>query len=452
MITRENVRRIAPARLIPLLDRVERSTLGLRLAHGMFWSLVGAVSSRALGVAASILLARILGRTVFGEWGIIQSTSNLFLTFAESGLGLTATKYVAECRREDPGRAGRIMAMSVTLAVVSGAVVSLIMVATSGVAARLMAAPHLPLAIAISALAVLVITINEAQNGILSGLEAFKTRSNVQFFGAMLSLPISVLGALRFGLLGAVWALVVSQALVAALNYRAVQREARSANLDLRWGEIWSEMGVLTRFSLPTLCAGAVYVPSMWLANMILVNSPGGYGEMGIFTAADRWRTAILFLPSLLGGVVLPMLASLQGEGASSTYQRLLWANIKLSAALSLAAAAPIALLAPFIMGSYGPGFRQGTWVLVTLCSTSIVFAVYWIVGQSMLSRGHVWTMFCFNLGWGATLLVSEWLLRGHGAKGLALAYLLAETGRMTAAIIYASRMRETRRSPLPVG
>ena len=153
---------------------------------------------------------------------------------------------------------------------------------------------------------------------------------------------------------------------------------------------------------------------------MILVNSPGGYAEMGIFNAADRWRTAILFLPSLLGGVTLPMLARLRGEAATERYHNLLWTNIKLSVLASVAVAAPVALLAPWIMARFGAGFAEGAWVLVTLCMTAVAFAAYWIVGQSLVSRGHVWTMFLFNLGWAVTLLTSEWLLRGHGAQGLA--------------------------------
>ena len=175
---------------------------------------------------------------------------------------------------------------------------------------------------------------------------------------------------------------------------------------------------------------------------MIMVNTPGGYAEMGVFNAADRWRTAILFLPSLLGGVTLPMLASLRSEAASQRYHSLLWTNIKLSVLASFAVAAPVALLAPWIMASYGPGFGEGTWVLITLCTTSVAFAPYWIVGQSLVSRGHMWTMFSFNLGWAVTLLTSAWLMRGHGATGLALAYLLADVARLTAALIYANRMR----------
>ena len=106
------------------------------------------------------------------------------------------------------------------------------------------------------------------------------------------------------------------------------------------------------------------------------------------------------------------MLSSLRGEAATQRYHNLLWNNVKLSVSASIAIAGPIALLAPWIMASFGPGFAEGTWVLVILCITAVAFAAYWIVGQSLVSRGHVWTMFFFNVGWAVTLLTTEWLLR----------------------------------------
>ena len=387
-------------------------------------------------------MARVLGKSVFGELGIIQSTTNSFMTFAEPSITLTATKYVAELRRKDPERAGRIIGMITVLAVVGGTVVGSIMVATSWWAARLAAAPHLQPIIAISALVLLLTVVNESQNGVLSGLEAFKRRSTVQTLAGVASFPITVLAVFYFGLIGAVYGLIASQALVVLLNYHAIRKETSSAGISIRWREARSELRVLSSFSLPTLVAGVVYVPSMWVANMILVNTPDGFAEMGVFNAADRWRTAILFLPSMLGGVALPMLSSLQGEADSQKYHRVLWTNIKLSVLASAAVAGPIALFAPWLMASFGKGFGDGTWVLITLCTTAVVFSPYWIVGRSLVSRGHVWTMFLFNLGWAITLLVSEWLLREHGARGLALAYLMADTMRLAAALIYATRLR----------
>ena len=90
--------------------RLESSPLGERLLRGSFWSLLGTFASRALGLAAAILAARILGKAVYGELGIIQSTVGMLGTFAGFGMGTTATKYVAELRYKDPAQAGKIIA------------------------------------------------------------------------------------------------------------------------------------------------------------------------------------------------------------------------------------------------------------------------------------------------------------------------------------------------------
>ena len=85
-----------------LWHRIEASDIGYRLARGGFWLLCGTVVSKALWLLASILVARMLGKETFGEFGIIRSTVEMFGVFAGFGLGLTATKYIAEFRRTDP--------------------------------------------------------------------------------------------------------------------------------------------------------------------------------------------------------------------------------------------------------------------------------------------------------------------------------------------------------------
>ncbi len=53
-----------------------------------------------------------LGKEEFGKLGIVQSTVGMFQVFAGFGLGLTATKYVAEFRDSDPAKTGRIIGLS----------------------------------------------------------------------------------------------------------------------------------------------------------------------------------------------------------------------------------------------------------------------------------------------------------------------------------------------------
>src|SRR5271168_1526513 len=110
----------SPKILHPIWLRFRASPLSVRLAHGVFWSLVGAVLVRGLGLLSSIIVARMLGITAFGEFMMIQNTIGLFGIFAGLGLGITATKYVAEMRETDPARCGRIIGLILIVATAGG--------------------------------------------------------------------------------------------------------------------------------------------------------------------------------------------------------------------------------------------------------------------------------------------------------------------------------------------
>ena len=109
-----NVRTFAfnhcPSLLKPTLNGIAWSPLRLRLAKGVFWSIAGTIISRGLTLFATIAIARFLGRSSYGELGIVQSTVGMLGVFAGMGLGLTSTKYVAEFRCRAPQRAGQAAA------------------------------------------------------------------------------------------------------------------------------------------------------------------------------------------------------------------------------------------------------------------------------------------------------------------------------------------------------
>ncbi len=106
-----------------LTEQLPANSLRRRFAKGAFWSVVAAVVSQGMRFLAFVIVARILGKTDFGELGMIQHTVSMFGVFAGPGLGLTATKHVAEFRSADP--AGRIIALSSVVALISGGLVGI---------------------------------------------------------------------------------------------------------------------------------------------------------------------------------------------------------------------------------------------------------------------------------------------------------------------------------------
>ena len=66
-----------PSALHPLLKRIEFSDVGSRLARGVFWSTCGLAISRGLMLCATIIVARMLGKTGYGENPDPQNTGAL---------------------------------------------------------------------------------------------------------------------------------------------------------------------------------------------------------------------------------------------------------------------------------------------------------------------------------------------------------------------------------------
>lgn len=416
-----------PAAARRLAARLEASDVGRRLAHGALWSVAGAAASRALALVASVVTARILGEEGYGELGVIASTLLTFQAFSTLGLGLTATKYVAELRARDPARAGRVLALS---AVASAATGLLAAAALWGLAPWLAAgtlgAPQLAGALRIASVALLFTTLAAAQAGALAGFEAFRTTTWLNAGAGALGVVASVVGVWGWGLAGAVWALAVTSAAQWALGHLAVRAHARRHGVPVGVAGWWREQRVLWTFALPALAQGLMVTPVTWAAGAILVNRPGGYAEMGALSATNHWYAAVLFLPGALGAALLPVLSERVGAGDARGARGVLRSAI----GVNLAAVAPLvacgALASPSIMGLYGPGFA-GEWpALVAALATAGLVAVTNPVGSVLAASGRLWLGFAMNAGWAAVFLGATALLVPWGAAGVATARLVA--------------------------
>ena len=77
-----------------------------RFASAVLWNILASVISRSMVLVAAVFCARILGKTGFGQLGVVQSTANMVGTVAALGLGVTATQICCRPARAGPG-AGR---------------------------------------------------------------------------------------------------------------------------------------------------------------------------------------------------------------------------------------------------------------------------------------------------------------------------------------------------------
>jgi O-antigen/teichoic acid export membrane protein len=408
-------------------SRLRKSPTCLRLASGTAWSLAGAAITRALGLAGSVLAARLLGKTAFGELGILQSTVALFGSLAGFGMGLTATKYVAEWRTRDPVRAGRLLGLCTASSWLAGATMAFgLGLAANWLAQVVLGVPHLAPSLRVGSCLVLLSSVSGTLTGALAGFEAFKRLAALGLITATLGTLLLPLGAWRGGLHGAVWALILTQLLGVWLASATLRVEAARAGVSTRWQEALSEWRTVPRFSLPALLSGVMVGPVTWLAARQVVIQPGGCAEMGLFNAASQWRQLVLFFPALLGSVVLPLLSRLRCDSDQRPRHRLFWFTLALGFLASTAVALPLTIFAPRCMAVFGPAFRAGAPVLMLLTAASVLAATINAVGQVLASQGQMWAGFLLNTIWAAALLETCQLLDVRTAAGLALAHLAA--------------------------
>jgi O-antigen/teichoic acid export membrane protein len=376
---------------------------------------------------SSFIAARLLGVADYGVFGIVQSTLALFQLFAGFALGVTATKYVAQFRTTDQSRAERIIALTVLASLVTGLLCSIILFAFAPYLAThaLNNAQTAPL-LRISSIALLLTAIHGAQTGILSGLESFKSIAKVNLTAGLFSFPAMVAGAWWGGVAGCVWALVVTAAVNCASSQLALRRAMRSFGLQLSPQGVLRELPVLRDFTIPAVFEGSLVLPVIWICNIALVNSPHGYVQMGIYNAANQWFTAIVFLPQLVGQVLLPVISERVGSGDSASSAKLMTLSVRANSVVVIPFIAISSLASPLIMKAYGPAYA-GSWpVLIVVLITAGIVAVIFPISQVIAAAGKMWLRFLMNMLWAGVALGFVFPLVQWGALGLSLSRLFA--------------------------
>lgn len=409
--------------LIPKVLRayVEASPLNYRLAHGTFWNVLGTVMPGVLTLISSIFVARILGKTLFGELGILQSTIGMFGTFTGLGLGFTATKYIAEFKEKDKAKAARIISLCNLFGLLTGGVISiLVFIMAPWLSNHVLAAPHLTWILRTSVILVFLGTLVGVQTGIISGFEAFKPLAFIKLRVILISFPFPISGAYFFGLSGVVWGLIAGMILNWMFNHLYLHRQTKRLGMSLGFSGIFHEFPVLWKYSIPAILGVMMGSPVIWICNVIIVNQPNGYMEMGIYNAANQWYMALMVVPNILSQTGLPIFSEKLSQGNLVEAKKILSTSTRVNALMILPFAFLGCLLSRQIMSFYGTGFSQGWLALVLSLFTVSILAFLVPVSTVLQASARMWILFFLNVVWGAVFVLLTFLWAGYGSSGLA--------------------------------
>ncbi len=363
-------------KLTQIQNLLQSDSLGGRLLSGTLWSGAASVLSQVPSLVISVLLGRVLGMAVFGQLAIIQTMVVILSGVGDLGLVLATTRYVAARRSDAPPQASRIIGFSICATLFSAVMIATVVIWSAPWYTRtILHTPELSIYLQGACLFLVLEMLNRIQLGVLAGLEAFQSTACVNALRGLFLLFVPVAAYFR-GLSGAIFLLTCMSAATCAGAQLMLRRICSKNSIPIRWDFKIPDTGLVR-------LAGSLWLSILmlnlttWFSTVILVRQRTGIMEMALFTAADKWKTAILFLPTVLAQVTTPLIAHTYHAGNRRGCMRILSTSAGVSGGVTVLLVAAIAACGHLLMSAYGWTGEDAVKVLVVACLGCVPMALY---------------------------------------------------------------------------
>lgn len=401
------------------------------LAKDSFWAVFGNGIGNALLLVAGIIIARFLGKDVYGEYGFVKSTMFYIASFASMGLGLTTTKFIAQLGGESPHYLKSIVKDSIFLTLCFSGTIAIILICFATPFANLVKEPSLKLAFQLLAVIIVFRALTTTQIGLLAGFKEFKQVAVNSLLSGLFMLVTCVPLTYYFGLKGSLCALLFSQMFNTAINLLSINRVTKK--LD---SQITKNFKLeLFKFSFPVALQESSYLISHWGAVMLLTIY-SSIGEVGLYTATAQWNSIIMMIPGLLNNVVLSYLSSSVKE--AGRHKRTITTMLSVNFISTLIPFLLVFVLARYISNFYGPTFSEMPNVMRLLTFATIFECCSQVFKSELLAQSRVWLLFSLRLVRDILLISSLYvlLISNNGGNG-AMTFSLCNV--ITAALFFIS-------------
>ena len=420
---------------------INKAKLFHRVVSGSIWSGIGGGLSSMLMLLAGFLVARQLGPSLFGEYSIIRSTINMSVLLAGLSLGSAVSKFVASFRENDLEKTSSIISSSRAVALFGGFVFAAMLIGFSDFFSEVVFnSQTMGTYIAISGAICFFTAINGSQSGALAGFEEFRILAIIRVLGALISLPVIYIGVLYFQVLGGVVGLLISAFFNFILHYLALKKVTLKHSVPTRYKVKFDELMFLLKFAVPITLSSLLVAPVIWICNAILVNiDSNGFTELGVYEAANQFKVAMLFIPSLLVQTILPVISNSSARSDKGGLRSLIKYQLIINIVTTSLIAIPVIFLAGSLMSLYGSDFAVGKNVLIILSLTAILSSVAYVTGQVIIGIGNAWHAVAINLFWAIIVISATYLFvhKGYGAIGVAYANLISYIALSFIQIVY---------------
>jgi O-antigen/teichoic acid export membrane protein len=446
--------RLPPAQeMRPSIRNALRNRVHRGFLQSAGWLLGGAATGRLFSLLATIAVARLVAPKEFGQLTIVQTAVVFLAGAAALGLGLAVTRQVARTRVADPAAAGRYLGVALWVTACSAVViVAGCLAARHLIAEAVLQDAGLTDFVSAGAGAIAFAALAAVGQGGLMGLESFRLGAVAQASQGVIASAGLLTGAAVAEVHGALVGFTAGNALAALVAFMLLQRASADAGIRLSWEVRAEEWRRLWRLGLPSLVAFLVVYAALFGGQLLLSRQENGYAQIGLFNLAYRWHLAIMFVPSAIAPILLPMMTRLRSEERAGDARGLLRFNVALVLGLTAIPALVIAAASHPILAFNGSFYASHTSVLILLALATIPSAVNNVLSSASLSLGAVGAWLASDVALAIAFAgAAAALIPTSAAVGLAAAYLIGYVAT-DAVLIGAIRARMRDRSPSPTG
>ena len=351
-----------------------------------FWSVFGSGTGNFLLLLAGIFIARMLGKDLYGEYGIVKTTMFYIAVFSTFGLGYTSTKFVAEYVARDEKQLRGFISGSLKITLLFSVSLCLLLFLFAGQLALYINAPELKTSFRFLGVIIIFRALSTTGIGILAGFKEFKILGLNNIVSGLILLFFGTIFTYLGGIKGSLLALLLSQFVYMALNIIFIWRIFRLLPKSKTNHE-----GTLLRFSFPVAMQDFSYTLCNWMITLVLTKF-ASLGELGIWTAAAQWNAIVIFIPSVLTNVALSYLSGIIDDQSN---QRLMVR--KLLAVNFVSSFIPfviIFLCSGYITSFYGTTFAKMQDVINLLLFSTVFESLSRVYQSNLISEGRNWLLF----------------------------------------------------------
>lgn len=428
MLKKKKIRLLLTHRLSDIFLRLKSSPL----FRDSFWAVLGNIIEKGLSLISGVIVARLLTKEIYGEYGVLKDSLLMIGTFSSFGLAYTATKFIAEKHTKENTDLPGVYAIHITstiITVIASAIVGVLSFIYSDLIADLINISHLADFIKYLSVAIVFNALNAMQIGELSGFGAYKKMSINNALIGIVTFVTTIPLTYYKGLQGAILALLIANIARFIVN-RFTLKDYIPLFFRLDKRTILSTFVDISSFSLPIALQETLYSLSHWTMMLIMIKM-SDFGEIGIMTAANQWAFVLLFVPGTLKNVSLAYLSKTNNDLGEN--RGILKTLLAVNFAMTFIPFIIFVVLSRWICSLYGDSYDGLQMVYVAVLGAAVVNSLANVLSSELMAYKQNWYLFAYRLLRDVLMLLGLYILLRYrlvsGALSMALVNLIMGLG-----------------------